>query len=112
MRKFVFILGVVSADLFIGVQWAWAWPPTYGLEFNLKSKALQSAWLKRMDKYGNSYQGQAPSAEGVHRIARELMEKFRASCQPDCVVTSKVGKFGFEEWRFEFPSGFGFNLSV
>ena len=112
VSRFSSFLGLVALHSVWSAHLAFAWPPTYGLEFNLKSKDLQAAWAARMDKHGNSYQGQAPAADGEHRIARELMEKIRQACQPDCVVSSKSGKFGFEEWQFKFKSGFSFNMSV
>ncbi len=104
-------IGWVSWFLLVA-QSALAWPPTYGLEFNLKSKELERAWSQRMGQHGDSYQGQAPTEEGEHRIARELVEKLEAACRPECEVRKSNGKFGMTEWSFRFPDGFGFQVSV
>jgi hypothetical protein len=85
---------------------ALAWPPTYGLELNLESHALEKGWSQRMN--ANAASGQTPTRDSEHRIARELMEKLREACKPDCSVTEiPNGKFGFTEWKFRFASGFG-----
>jgi hypothetical protein len=90
---------------------AHAWPPTYGMEFNLKSPELERAWGDRMSKFGNSYKGQAPTAEGEQRIAEGLKQKLEQACRPDCTVSVTPGKW-FDEYRFRFASGFSFTLSV
>ncbi len=90
---------------------ALAWPPTYGLEFNLQSDELHAAWSRRMRSGGDG--AQDPTAGDEHRLARGLMEKLRDACLPDCSVTEiQAGKFGLTEWKFEFGSGFGFTMSV
>ncbi len=106
------LLILVSALEFCRFQAAYAWPPTYGLELNMTSRALDIAWGDRIKKYGNTDQGQTPAADGEHKIASEWVESVKKKCQPDCIVTSKTGKFGFTEWKFTFPSGFAFNVSV
>ncbi|MEN9724412.1 MAG: hypothetical protein RJB38_2398 [Pseudomonadota bacterium] len=107
MSRFVTIFLLVST---LSSTLAWAWPPTYGLELNLVNRELERVWQMRIDQLGDD--GQNPQAQDEHRIAKELMSQLQASCQPECVVEEKIGKFGLREWNFKFQTGFSFNLSV
>ncbi len=105
------IFAILAALQFGLALEALAWPPTYGLEFNLQSNELHSAWSRRVREKGDA--AQEPTAQDEHRLASGLVEKLREACLPDCQVTEiPNGKFGLTEWKFTFASGFDFTVSV
>ncbi|MBL7716251.1 MAG: hypothetical protein JNL01_12370 [Bdellovibrionales bacterium] len=87
---------------------SYAWPPTFGLELNLRSKKLQNIWAARMRESNT----QTPTETGEGAETRKFAEALFRKCQPLCQRTEHVGKFGLTEWRFQFESGFQFNLST
>lgn len=91
---------------------AFAWPPTYGSEFNFGSPELQQQWSDR-GRQAN-YQGsqwQVP-AESEKNAAKKFGEKVKEHCGEDCTVTPHSGKFGATEYKVEFRDGYTFNISV
>lgn len=89
---------------------AWAWPPTYGSEFNFSNPKLDQHFRNRIKlKPGDA--GQVPDEVEQH-AARELADEIERQCKPDCRKIVHAGKFGNDEYRFEFKEGFWFNVGV
>ncbi len=103
-----FLLALKLIVLFSSAQ-AWAWPPTYGLEFNLVSKKLEKIWSDRLEARGRN--AQAPTRSGEFTVAAALVEKLKEKCLPECTVTEHPGKW-LNEWKFTFADGFKFNISI
>lgn len=89
----------------------WAWPPTFGTELNFTNNDLIRNFNTRIGKHGNTTLGQTPD-KGEHAWVMKLADTIFENCKPECERTSHAGKFNFEEYRFTFPGGRSFNISV
>jgi hypothetical protein len=87
----------------------WAWPPTFGTEFNFSNAQIDRAFSQRLKILGDA--GQQPT-EMEHAWVKSFSEAVAAKCGAHCEVTQKRGKFGFIEYLVRFKNGWHFNISV
>jgi len=94
---------------------AFAWPPTYGSEYNFGNSELTQAWRKREQLAKlPGYEGtdwQTP-AEAEQFAAKKFADKIKERCGVDCTVTEHLGKFSALEYKVEFKNGYHFNVSI
>jgi hypothetical protein len=91
---------------------AFAWPPTYGSEFNFTNKEITKAWTTRGEKanFDNSSWGNPDHVE--QEYAKTFADEIQQACGRYCTITPHRGKFGATEFRVEFKDGYKFNISV
>lgn len=101
----------VAAIFFFVSTSGYARPPTFGLELNLKSDALETAWKDRMD---GPFGSQAPSKNGELKLTQVFADALFEKCKPQCERIEHKGKWAASpEWKFVFAdSGFEFNVST
>ena len=89
---------------------AFAWPPTFGSEFNFMSAQLFFVWHER--KKINKDFGDIPDGS-EHKKKEELANAIYNKCKPFCTMTAQKGKFkGFQKYLIEFQDGFKFVIDM
>jgi hypothetical protein len=89
---------------------AFAWPPTYGSEFNFTSDKIQSAFRARKRTARKNPAWDKPT-ETEAGVARKFAEKVKEKCGDDCTITEHTGKFQLKEFRVTFKNGYSFNIA-
>jgi hypothetical protein len=91
---------------------SYAWPPTYGSEFNFSSPAMEKAHADRKKRKMELGAGWETPGEAEHGAAADFAEAVRKLCSNDCKVIEHIGKWRKKEYRVEFPDRYSFNIAV
>jgi len=88
----------------------YAWPPTFGTEFNFTSNAIEKVLTIRLKKLGDA--GHTPD-DTEQDFVRKFSEAVEKKCNSFCTVEPHIGpRWGKMEYTVRFKDGFYFNISV
>src|SRR5947209_4784641 len=93
---------------------AFAWPPTYGFEFNFTNPELWRVVEKRFKRVGDTYLNHPD--KGEQKFAVKYMKALARLCSPHCKVTSHWGKWNnwgdYPEYQIDFDDGWWINIAI
>ncbi len=96
----------IIISIFLQMQSAFAWPPTYSREFEFSNPAILTAHAKRKVK-------KIPKKEELAAVTA-FVERVKELCGQECYIEKHDGKFspfGIHDYKVTFKNGYSFNIS-
>lgn len=92
---------IQSVFITLAATTAWAWPPTYGAEFEITSKNIKHYDFKNND----------PSLSTAKAEQIRYVTAMREHCKiTKCIITEVIGKFD-TDYKVEYTDGWWFKIS-